>query len=138
MSDYHPEHAPDTSWVTEEQPKTHQLLSNDTYNRTKWFTTIVLPAFATLYYTLATPLHLPKAAEVSVTVTALVTFLGVVLGLSTRAYNNSDEKYDGQIIVEKNANGVPVASLILKNYENPAEVVNQDQALFKVTNAGSK
>lgn len=132
MSDYKPEHAPDTSWVTEEQPKTHQLLNNQTYNQLKWFTTIILPAFGTMYFALAGVWGLPKAPEVGATVTALVTFLGIVLGISTRAYNNSDEKFDGQIIVEKNESGVPMASLILKNYENPADVVKQDTILFKV------
>lgn len=43
---------------------------------------IVLPAIATLYFTVATIWGLPYAAEIVGTITALDTFLGVLLGLS--------------------------------------------------------
>lgn len=115
-----------------EFPETHQLLSDKTYNQLKWFTLIVLPAAGTLYVFMANLWDLPKAAEVSASVTGLVTFLGGVLGISTRAYNNSNDRFDGHIEIGENEHGVPVASMILKNYENPADVVNQDQVVFKV------
>lgn len=112
--------------------ETSPLLSNKNYNQLKWFALIVLPGLATLYFALSQTWDLPKGAEVVATITSVNTFLGLVLGISTKTYNESEAKYDGHILVEENEDGVPVASLHLKNYENPADVVKQDQVIFKV------
>jgi hypothetical protein len=53
------------------------LISNQTYNVLKQVVTIVLPAIATLYYTLAQIWGLPNPEEVVATIAALTTFLGV-------------------------------------------------------------
>lgn len=121
------------SHVAPEPPtETHPIMSNSTYNQLKWFTMIVLPALGTLYFVLAPLWNLPKGAEVSASITGLVTFFGLILGVSTRAYNLSQEKFDGHITVTENEDGVPVATMQLKNYEDPAAVVNQETLLFKV------
>lgn len=113
--------------------QTHPLLSNKAYDQLKFLVTIVLPAFGALYYGLSNLWDLPKALEVVGTVALVTTFFGAVLKLSSVTYNNSDEKYDGHIVVQEGEDGIPVASLHLKNYENPADVVQQEQVIFKVT-----
>lgn len=83
-------------------------LNDRVYNFLKWFTTIVLPAFGAFYWGLADTWGLPNADQVVGTITLVVTFLGVLLGLSTRAYNNTQaspgvppsESYDGEIMVD--------------------------------------
>ena len=62
-------------------------LSNKVYNILKWVAMVVLPAIGTLYFTLAGIWSLPYAEQVMGTITAVVTFLGVVLGVSTYRYN---------------------------------------------------
>lgn len=74
------------------------LLSNNVYNKLKPFVQIVLPAIATLYFTLAQIWNLPNPEGVVATIAALTTFLGVILGLSTKSWNNSDSKYDGELV----------------------------------------
>lgn len=61
-------------------------LSNKTYDRLKFVTLIALPALATFYLTVAQIWHLPSATEVAATITAIDTFLGALLGLSSKNY----------------------------------------------------
>lgn len=132
MTDYKPRRASGILTIGPSGP----ILSNWVYDQLKRFVTLILPAFGTFYITIAPFWNLPNPEAVASTTLAVATFLGVVLNISGRAYEKSDEKYDGVIDVKEDEDGVKHASLILKNYEDPAEVVNQKQAVFKVT--GSK
>ena len=67
-------------------------LSNKLYNVLKWLTMIVLPALATLYFALSGIWGFPYGEQVVGTITALVTFFGVVLGVSTAQYNKLEKK----------------------------------------------
>ncbi len=62
-------------------------LTNSQYDVLKWIAQILLPAIGTLYFALAGIWGLPYAEQVVGTLTAVDTFLGVVLGISTAAYN---------------------------------------------------
>lgn len=62
-------------------------MSNQTYDLLCWIARIVLPAIGTLYFALAKIWGFPYAAEIVGTITAIDTFLGVILGIS-------DAKYD--------------------------------------------
>lgn len=62
-------------------------ISNSTYDILKWITTIVLPAIGTLYFALAQIWGFPYGEEIVGTITAIVTFFGVILGISTKTYN---------------------------------------------------
>ena len=57
------------------------------YDILKWVVIIVLPAAATLYNVLASVWGWPFADEAVKTVTAVDTFLGAVLCISTATYN---------------------------------------------------
>ncbi len=63
------------------------LLSDKAYNILKWIALIALPALGTLYFALANVWGLPYGEQVVGTVTAIDTFLGALLGISTAAYN---------------------------------------------------
>ena len=62
-------------------------MNNKTYDRLKWIAQILLPAIATLYFAIAKIWNLPYAEEIVGTITAVDTFLGVLLGISTNKYN---------------------------------------------------
>ena len=62
-------------------------MSNKTYDVLKWIAMVVLPAIATLYFALAGIWGFPYAEEIVGTITAIDTFLGVLLGVSTAQYN---------------------------------------------------
>lgn len=62
-------------------------MSNRVYDILKFITTIVLPALGTLYFALAGIWGLPYGEQIVGTITAVVTCLGVILGISTSQYN---------------------------------------------------
>lgn len=64
-------------------------MSNKTYDVLKWIAMYLLPALSTLYFALAGILGLPYGEQVVGTITALDTFLGVILGISTSQYNKT-------------------------------------------------
>ena len=66
-------------------------MSNKMYDVLKWLAMVALPAIATLYFALAGIWGLPYAEEVVGTITAVNTFLGVLLGISTAQYKKKTE-----------------------------------------------
>ena len=62
-------------------------LSNEMYDILKYVAQYLLPALGTLYFALAGIWGLPYGEQIVGTVTAVDTFLGVLLGLSTSQYN---------------------------------------------------
>lgn len=62
-------------------------MSNKLYDVLKWIVMVVLPACATLYAALSGIWGLPYAEQVPATITAVDTFLGVVLMISSAHYN---------------------------------------------------
>ena len=74
-------------------------MSNKTYNFVKWFITIFLPAVATLYYGLTVAFDFNRVPGVIPAITALITFLGVIMGISTNQYNKTVNAPDGDLIV---------------------------------------
>ncbi len=61
-------------------------ISNKTYDALKWIAQYLLPAAGTLYFALAGIWGLPFGEQVVGTITAVDTFLGVLLGMSTSRY----------------------------------------------------
>lgn len=74
-------------------------MSNKMYDVLKWIAQILLPAIGTLYFALANIWNLPFAEGIVGTITAIDTFLGCLLGISTVEYNRKLEeirKINGQ------------------------------------------
>lgn len=67
------------------------MMSNKTYDILKWIALVVLPAIGTLYFTLAGIWNFPYGEEIVGTITAIDTFMGIILGISTRQYNLSNK-----------------------------------------------
>lgn len=79
-----------------------KLMSDSTYNYLKYTVQIALPALGTLYFTLAQIWNLPYGEQVVGTITAIALFGGVLIGVSKRKYDNSDQKFDGAVNVDTN------------------------------------
>lgn len=62
-------------------------MNNKVYDVLKWIALILLPAIATLYFALSGIWGFPYGEEIVGTITAIDTFLGVILGISTNTYN---------------------------------------------------
>lgn len=65
------------------------ILSDKTYSLLKWIALILLPALGTLYFALAGIWGLPFGEQIVGTITAVDTFLGAILGISTNNYKKN-------------------------------------------------
>ena len=65
------------------------MLTNRMYDVLKWIAQLLLPALGTLYFALAGIWGFPYGEQIVGTITAVDTFLGVILGISTYKYNNN-------------------------------------------------
>ena len=70
-------------------------MSDKVYDVLKWIALILIPAIGTLYFALAGIWGFPYAEAIVGTLTAVDTFLGAILGISTSMYkNNQNESND--------------------------------------------
>lgn len=67
-------------------------MSNKVYDILKYVAQIVLPALGTLYFALANLWNLPYGEEIVGTITAIDTFLGAILMISSNNYNKKKGK----------------------------------------------
>ena len=68
-------------------------MSNKLYNVLKWIAMYLLPALGNLYFALEGIWGLPYGEQIVGTITAVDTFLGVILGISTAQYS---KRVDGK------------------------------------------
>lgn len=62
-------------------------MSNKMYDSLKWIAMVLLPALGTLYFALAGIWDFPMGEQIVGTISALDTFLGVMLGISSVQYH---------------------------------------------------
>lgn len=62
-------------------------LNNKLYDVLRWVANYLLPGSGTLYFAIAQIWGLPYGEQIVGTITAVVTFLNVLLGISNNAYN---------------------------------------------------
>lgn len=104
-------------------------MTNRVYDTLKWVVQIVLPAVSALYLGLAQLWDFPEPERVVGTIALVTTFLGILIGLSKRTYENGDEKYDADILVGKTPAGLTRFSMELNR--DPLVLAKKDSLLFK-------
>ncbi len=67
-------------------------MSNETYDTLKKFALCILPALATMWLTLSKIWGFPYGAEIGATITAIDTFLGACLGISSAQYHEAERE----------------------------------------------
>jgi hypothetical protein len=98
------------------------------YNVLKFIVTVLLPGAGALYFGLSQIWGLPFADELNGTINLVAVFLGLILGYSTRSYNRSDDKFDGDLRVEER-NGQKYVAL---QFNGPPEsVVDKSEVTFR-------
>lgn len=66
-------------------------MSNSLYDKLKWVAQILIPAIGTLYFALAQIWGFPYAEQIVGTITAIDTFLGAILMISSAKYNGGKD-----------------------------------------------
>lgn len=110
------------------------LLSDGLYNRLKKTATIILPAAAALYISLAQIWHFPKVEEVAGTITAINTVLGGLIQVSKKSYYASGQQYVG--VIRAHDDGTKVTANLVVNGDDPADILKLNEATFKVERTG--
>ena len=67
------------------------ILPNKVYDVLKWITMIVLPAIGACYFGLAKIWGFPYGEEIVGTIAVICTFLGTLIGISTKQYNKDGD-----------------------------------------------
>ena len=101
-----------------------------TYQALKFVALVLLPAMTTLYFTLGNVLDLPNVEQVIGSMTAIDTFLGVLLGISTKSFNKQNPAYDGHMVIQETQAGGVLYSLELDS--EPEELKNKKKVTFRV------
>jgi hypothetical protein len=73
------------------------LLTDKQYNFAKFLTLTVIPALGTLYFALAVIWNFPAGQQVLGTLLSIEAFLAVLLGISSKQYENSNARFSGVI-----------------------------------------
>lgn len=68
------------------------VFSDKVYDKLKWIAQYLLPGLGTLYFALSSIWGLPYGEQIVGTVTAVDTFLGVILGISMKNYTELIER----------------------------------------------
>lgn len=107
-------------------------ISNQVYDILKWIAQLVLPGLGTLYFALSNIWGLPYGEQVLGTITAIDTFLGLCLGISTAAYNKSPEYGDGTLEISEAS---PTKDIYRLNLRTPLdEIAEKDRIALRVDN----
>lgn len=112
------------------------VLSQPTYETLKWTTQLVLPALGTMYFGLGQIWGLPYGEEVVGTLVVVTTFLGIVLGFSTRNYNKSPDRFAGEIDIAQDQTGKKIFSLDLN--DSPEALETKKEVAFRVKHPEAK
>lgn len=114
---------------TSDESNTSTLLNNKQYDVIKYLTVVLLPAVGTLYFALSQIWGLPAGEAVLGTLAAIQVFIGATMRVTTKQYEESGEKYIGEINVTEN----PDKTLFSLDLEgDPEELIDKDEAIFKV------
>lgn len=104
-------------------------MNSNLYDKLKFMALIGLPALGSLYFALSGIWGLPYGEQVVGTITVIDTFLGAILGLSTKGYNTSDAKYDGDMVIDSSGNKVSATMALNKNV---GPLIDQSEVTFRV------
>lgn len=137
MSDYTPEHRAgdpmdESPVIGDPPPDADVVLSSKAYDKLKFVAQILLPGLGALYFGLAAIWGLPAAEQVVGTVTVLDTFLGLFLGVSSKRYQNSDARFDGQIVLSP---GDEPETTDMRIQAERSAVATKDEVTLKVNRA---
>lgn len=67
-------------------------MSNKMYDILKWIALYLLPGIGTLYFALSGIWNLPYGEQVVGTITAIDTFIGLLIGISSSSYKEESSK----------------------------------------------
>lgn len=82
-------------------------LSSKAYDRLKWISLVLLPGLSGLYFGFGEVWHLPYVTQVVGSIAVIDTFLGLLIGKSSKTYRelSSDPVYMGELVAVQEVDG---------------------------------
>lgn len=99
------------------------------YDQLKKLAQVGLPALGALYFALGMIWGFPATEQVLGTIAAIDTFLGAVLGISSKAYYENADNFDGELLVDVGAPG-PNPDLVTVLNEHPDSFKDRKTVTF--------
>lgn len=107
-------------------------MKNKTYDRLKWTAQIALPAIGASYFGLGQIWGFPNGEEIVGTITVIDAFLGTLLGLSAKHYNDDPKQIDGYLSSSSVDPDTGIPNLQLTITKLPDEILSGDMAKLKI------
>lgn len=104
-------------------------MKNETYDKLKQIVQVGLPSCGALYFGLSDLWDLPVPTQVVGSIALLTTFLGVWLNIAANKYKNSDDAYDGKLIISENTDGK--STYLLELTTDPEHMADMDRIVFR-------
>lgn len=109
-----------------------KLFSNAWYDRLKFAAQFLLPALATFYLTLGNTWDLANADKVATTIVAVNVFLGAVLGISAKQFNNNEDNLDGELTINGFDPNTGLPDVGLRLTTDPVELLPSDVKVVRL------
>lgn len=108
--------------------KNDKIMFNDwAYKNGKKLAQIYIPALSSLYFGLGSIWGLPAVEKIVGTLAVLDTFLGVLLGISSKQYDKSGAEFDGTVSVTPIEDGTSIKLSV-----DPEDLIGKDSIKLKV------
>lgn len=111
---------------------TKPFLDDHTYNVLKKAVMVTLPACATAYIAIAAIWGWDYSEQIAGTLTALTTFLGIILRVAANNYNNNDENLDGTLSATELDDGRKAVQVFFKSENDMLKAIGKDTVTLKV------
>ena len=102
------------------------------YNFIKYLVLIFMPSLTTLYVLLATQWGWDNITKISTSLTAVTAFLGGLVGIASKNYNNSDERFFGEIHVTGDDEGAQIDHQVFNEDPSGKTIADKKEVTFKV------
>lgn len=108
------------------------FFTNELYNKLKFVALVLLPALGTMYFALDSLWGWNHGLQVVGSISAIDTFLGVVLHLSTNQYYKNGSNFDGTMHVSETDTATQFQ---LELNGDPADLPGKHSVAFNVSKA---
>ena len=118
---------------------TRFIYNDRVYENLKWITQVLLPAAGTLYFALGSIWEWPSIEQVVGSVTAVVTFLGITLGISGHNYHKEavtvSSRPDGTLNLVRQEDGTLLYDFDAN--DTFSELTDKEGVVFKINKDSS-
>lgn len=117
-----------------EQPRRTKVtaMSDKTFNTLRWIAQILLPGLGAFYFAMAGIWDWAYAEQVIGSLAALDVLLGVLLGYSRKQYEQSEQLYDGNLVITPRTDDADLYSIELST--PIGEIAGKSTLALKVDN----